>query len=47
MMQGKYSDERPVKILKETDADVKVSDLCHKYGSTTPPIANEKQNTAA
>ncbi len=32
MKQGKYSEEQIVKILKEADAGIKVSDLCRKYG---------------
>ncbi len=47
MKQGKYSEEQIVKILKEADAGIKVSDLCRKYGSATPPITTGKQNTAA
>ncbi len=32
MKQGRYSEEQIIKILKEADAGVKVSDLCRKYG---------------
>ncbi len=42
MKQGKYSEEQIVKILKEADAGVKVSDLCRKYGFSDATYYNWK-----
>ena len=35
------------KILKETDDEAKISDLCRTYGFSEPPITIEKENTGA
>jgi putative transposase len=42
MKQGKYSEEQIVKILKEADAGIKVSDLCRKYGFSDATYYNWK-----
>jgi len=42
MKQGKYTEEQIVKILKEADAGVKVSDLCRKYGFSDATYYNWK-----
>jgi putative transposase len=42
MKQGKYSDEQIVKILKEADASIKVSDLCRKFGFSDATYYNRK-----
>ncbi len=42
MKQGKYSEEQIVKILKEADAGIKVSDLCRKYGFSEATYYNWK-----
>ena len=42
MKQGKYSEEQIVKILKEADAGVKISDLCRKYGFSDATYYNWK-----
>jgi putative transposase len=45
MKQGKYSEEQIVKILKEADAGIKVSDLCRKYGFSDTTYYNWKAKT--
>jgi putative transposase len=42
MKQGKYSEEQIVKILKEADAGIKISDLCRKYGFSDATYYNWK-----
>jgi putative transposase len=42
MKQGKYSEEQIVRILKEADAGVKISDLCRKYGFSDATYYNWK-----
>ena len=42
MKPGKYSEEQIVRILKEADAGVKVSDLCRKYGFSDATYYNWK-----
>ncbi len=42
MKQGKYSEEQIVKILKEADAGIKVSDLCREYGFSDATYYNWK-----
>jgi putative transposase len=42
MKQGRYSEEQIVKILKEADAGIKVSDLCRKYGFSDATYYNWK-----
>ena len=42
MKQGKYSDAQIVRILKEADAGIKVSDLCRKYGFSDATYYNWK-----
>lgn len=42
MKRSKYSEEQIVKILKEADAGVKVSDLCRKYGFSDATYYNWK-----
>jgi putative transposase len=42
MKQGKYSEEQIVRILKEADAGIKVSDLCRKYGFSDATYYNWK-----
>ena len=42
MKQCKYSEEQIVKILKEADAGIKVSDLCRKYGFSDATYYNWK-----
>jgi putative transposase len=42
MKQGKYTEEQIVKILKEADAGIKVTDLCRKYGFSDATYYNWK-----
>jgi len=42
MKQGKYSEEQIVRILKEADAGIKISDLCRKYGFSEATYYNWK-----
>ena len=42
MKRSKYSEEQIVKILKEADAGIKVSDLCRKYGFSDATYYNWK-----
>ena len=42
MKQGKYTEEQIVRILKEADAGVKVTDLCRKYGFSDATYYNWK-----
>ncbi len=42
MKQGKYTEEQIVRILKEADAGIKVTDLCRKYGFSDATYYNWK-----
>ena len=42
MKQGKYTEEQIVRILKEADAGIKISDLCRKYGFSDATYYNWK-----
>jgi putative transposase len=42
MKQGKYSEEQIVKILKEADAGIKITELCRKYGFSEATYYNWK-----
>jgi putative transposase len=42
MKQSKYSEEQIVRILKEADAGIKITDLCRKYGFSEPTYYNWK-----
>jgi putative transposase len=42
MKQGKYSEEQIVRILKEADAGIKITDLCRKYGFSDATYYNWK-----
>jgi putative transposase len=42
MKQGKYTEEQIVRILKEADAGVKITDLCRKYGFSEATYYNWK-----
>jgi putative transposase len=42
MKRSKYSEEQIVRILKEADAGIKITDLCRKYGFSEPTYYNWK-----